>query len=135
MAIASAAFICLTNWFYAKRVTDDIDKLKARVDELKKIQENHYYEHEDDGDDLGSEDALDFVKSGHNSRSEVTDSRKSKQKLLDVSDINDSFKGPEMDESHDLSREESVMQVDLLNNSISKQGSEDRDIKVKKLTT
>ena len=28
MALASAAFICLTNWFYAKRVTDDIDKLK-----------------------------------------------------------------------------------------------------------
>ena len=129
MALASAAFICLTNWFYAKRVTDDIDKLKARVDELKKIQENHYYEHEDDGDDLGSEDALDFVKSGHNSRSEVTDSRKSKQRLVDVSDINDSFKRPsgELDESHDLSREESVFQADLLNNSISKQGSDNKN--------
>ena len=28
MTVASALLVCITNWFYAKRVTDDIDKLK-----------------------------------------------------------------------------------------------------------
>ena len=60
MALFSAIFISITNWFYSERVKDDIEKLKNDREEHEKNVQVSFHEHEDDGDGLTANDASMF---------------------------------------------------------------------------